>query len=418
MEFEKSLRKAEHLLNQDRFGEAQKEIRHYLSSNPQNIDALAILAQTHLGLGQVEQADGIIDDMLKLDASNAAILYMKGVTQARLGQDKNALKFLKSALSFNPYLPDAHAAISVIYFQQAKFEEALSSANAGLALDPQNETCLNQRSRALLKLGRVEEQLEADRQALKSNPLNPDTHATVGFTELEKGNTKKAKEHFREALKLDPNNDYARSGMVHAIKSTNPFYRLFLKYVFWMQGLSPQVRWAVVIIGYLLIQGLDRISESLGVFSPVAEVMITAYLIFAISTWIIGPVSNIFLRFHSFGKYLLDENDIRTANLSAILLTTSLVGVIVLFFGSQVEWYNIGIYLICCGVALTVVISSIENAVLEKSKRNLKLAGGIFGVACGILILSAFALPGLALKLFTWLIYAFIGYQFFANTQK
>lgn len=418
MEIERSLRKAEHLLHQERFGEAQNEIRNYLATSPEDILGLTILAQTHLGMKQDEKADQVADDMLQLDASNPTILYLKGIIQARLGKRKSALDFLANSLQFNPLNVDAYAVKAMVLFDEAKFDDALEAANEGLKIDPQNETCLNQRSRALLKLGRKEEHLEADKQALKSNPMNPETHATAGFSQLEQGNIKKAKEHFRESLKLDPNNDYARGGMSHAIKSTNFYYRLFLKYVFWMQGLTPQVRWAIVIIGYLLIRGLSTFSEQLGVFSPIANGIIILYMVFAISTWIIGPVSNIFLRFHSFGRFLLSETDIKAANLTAVLLGLSLIGAGILFsFGEQVQWHNFGFYLLCSGIALTVIVSSVENATLQQSKRNLKKAGIVFAVACGILIVFSLVLPALALRSFNILVYAFVGFQFYANSQ-
>ncbi len=419
MELEKSLQKAEHLLNQDRFGEAQTEIKNYLTANPENLDGLIILAQTHLGLNQDEQADQVVDDLIKLAPSNPYILYLKGITQTQLGKRKSALKLLNSALSFNPMLVEAHAIKSMIYFEEAQFEEAVAAANEGLAIDAQNETCLNQLSRALLKLGREDERIEADKQALKNNPMNPNTHATVGFSELEKGNIKKAKEHFREALRLDPNNEFARNGMLHAIKSTNLYYRLFLKYIFWMQSLRPNVRWAVIIIGYLMIRGLDTISESLGSLAPIAGIFVWLYVIFAVSTWIIGPVSNLFLRFNAFGKYMLKESEIKTANITASLLTFSLVGgVIMLMAESDIVLYNIGLYSLCAGIAMTIVFSAIENSVLEKSKRNLKTAGLIFGIGWIALILSGIVLPALALKMFTWLIYGFLGFQFYANSQQ
>lgn len=419
MELDISLRKAEHLLNQDRFGEAQTEIKNYLASKPEDVNGLMILAQTHMGLGQDEMADLVVDDILKIEASNPEILYIKGVTQARLGQRKSALKFLDSALGLNPLIVEAYAAKAVLHFEEAKFEEALNDANAGLQIDPENDTCLNQRSRALLRLGRKEQHVEAEKQALKNNPMNPNTHATVGLGELEKGNTKKAKEHFREALKLDPNNDFARSGMVHAIKSTNLYYRLFLRYVFWMQGLKPQVRWAVVIIGYLLIRGLNTYSNELGSFSILAESVIILYVTFAVSTWIMTPVSNIFLRFHSYGKYLLNESQIKNTNISTAFLTVSLLGAVMLITMSDtLQWYNLGFYMCCTGIAMTVVMSSIENASLEKSKRNLKKAGIVFGIACAIVIISGIILPGLAFKIFNWLIYGFLGFQFYANSQR
>jgi tetratricopeptide (TPR) repeat protein len=420
MELDRALYKAEHLLNQQRYDEAYKEVNTYLALDPHSIPALIILTQTFLGLNKDENADEIADQLLRKDPSDADILFLKGVTQAQLGKRKSALKFLNSALAFDPLKTQAHGLKASIYFQEAEFEKSLEAADAGLRIDPHNELCLNHRSMALLKLDRKEEHLDADSQALKSNPMNPLTHASVGYSALQKGETDKAKNHFREALRIDPTNEYARQGMVHAIKATNLFYRLFLKYAFWMQGLKPQVRWAVVIIGYLMIQFLNRSASNLGVFTPVAGVIIVLYMIFAISTWIIGPVSNIFLRFHPFGKYVLTDEEKDVANICAGLLTIAAVGaaMLVLYDINDVEWKNLGVYLLCSGIALTVVVSSIASRTLERSKRRLKTAGIIFAVGCGILILSALVSPGFALRLFDWLIWGFVGYQFYANSQE
>ena len=420
MELDRALFKAEHLLNQQRYDEAYKEVNSYLALDPHSIPALMILTQTYLGLNKDEKADEIADQLLHKDPSDPDILFLKGLTQTQLGKRKGALKFLDSALAFDPLKTQAHGLKASIYFQDAEFEKSLESADAGLKIDPHNELCLNHRSMALLKLDRKEEHLQADQQALKSNPMNPLTHASVGFSALQKGETEKAKDHFREALRIDPTNEFARHGMLQAIKATNLFYRIFLKYAFWMQGLKPQVRWAVVIIGYLLIQFLNKSADSLGVFAPVAEVVIVMYMIFAISTWIIGPVSDIFLRFHPFGKYVLSDEEKDVANTCAGLLAIALVGAVMLlsYDLEDVQWKNLGLYLLCSGIALTVVVSSFASRTLERSKRRLKTAGIIFAVACGILILSAIVLPVLALTLFNWLIWGFVGYQFYANAQE
>ena len=39
--------------------------------------------------------------------------------------------------------------------------------------------------------------------------------------QLEKGNPKKALEHFKEALKQEPNLESAKAGIVHALKAKN-----------------------------------------------------------------------------------------------------------------------------------------------------------------------------------------------------
>lgn len=420
MELDKSLYKAEHLLKQERYNEAQKEVKSYLASDPESIPALIILIHCYLGMGNDEKADELADQLVKRNPADPEVLFLKGAIQAQLGKRKSALKFLDSALAYNPLITEAHGLKAVIYFEQAEFEEALEAANTGLRIDPENETCLVQRSMALLKLGRKDEHLDANQQALKSNPMNSRTHASVGYSALETGDHGKAKEHFREALRIDPGNEYARQGMLQAIKATNLFYRLFLKYVFWMQSLKPQVRWGVIIIGYLLIQGLNNYSASLGALTPFAEVVIVVYMVFAISTWIIGPVSNIFLRFHAFGKFILTEEETGVANKCAALLSAAVFGAILLYAADEgaLQWKNLGIYLLSAGIALTVVVSSVANRSLQKSKKRLARLGKIFAVACGILIVSAIVLPGLAFNLFNWLIYGFIGYQFYANTQE
>ena len=419
MSFDRLIHKAEHLLNQERFAEAQKEIKSYLSSDPENAHALSLLAQAYLGLGQHAKADQIVDRVLALEPSSPSVLYLKAVTLFQLGQNKKSLKFIENVLAFNPSVAEAHGLKSLILFNEADFEESLTASNAGLQIDPENEMCLNQRSRALLKLGRKEEQIEADRQALKSNPMNPNTHATVGYSELEKGNISKAKEHFREALRIHPNHEYARYGMLQAIKSSNLYYRLVMMYFFWMQGLKSQVRWLVVIGGYILIQFLDGVSNQLGPFKPAADVVLVLYMIFAISTWIIGPVSNVFLFFHSFGKFVLSDEEKKTAKMCAALLGFIIIGgsLMLAFDNEQLQWHNLGVYLLSSGIALIVVISSVESAKLEKSKKNLRMVGSVFGVMCGLLILLGVSLPALAFGLFNLMIYGFIGFQFYANTQ-
>ncbi len=420
MELDKYLYKAEHLLKQERYSEAQGEVQSFLASDPESIPALILLIRIYLGMGNDKKADEMADQLVKRNPADPEVLFLKAVTQIQLGKRKSALKFLDSALAYNPLITEAHGLKAAIYFQLAEFEKSLEAADTGLSIDPQNETCLTHRSMALLKLDRKDEHFDADEQALKNNPMNSHTHASVGYSALEKGENDKAKEHFREALRIDPTNEYARQGMLQAIKATNVFYSLFLKYIFWMQGLKPQVRWAVIIVGYLLIQGLSTYSDQLGVFSPLATIVIALYMVFAISTWIIGPVSNIFLRFHSFGKFVLTDEEIRLANRCAALLSIALFGGILLLVTNDnaIMWKNLGIYLLSVGIALTVIVSSIANRYLQKSKKRLKTIGTIYAVACGILIVCAIILPGLALQLFTWLIYGFVAYQFYANTQE
>ena len=61
---------------------------------------------------------------------------------------------------------------------------------------------------------------------------------------LHQAQPKAALEHFREALRLDPNLQYAQAGIVEALKARNPIYRWMLGYFLWMGRLSDRAKWA------------------------------------------------------------------------------------------------------------------------------------------------------------------------------
>lgn len=63
---------------------------------------------------------------------------------------------------------------------------------------------------------------------------------------LHEGNPRAAPEHFREALRLEPDDEYARSGIVHALRARHFLYRLMLAYFLWMSRLSGTVQLALI----------------------------------------------------------------------------------------------------------------------------------------------------------------------------
>lgn len=412
-----TLHRAHLLLEQQRFDEAKREVEQVLSADPTNVEALQALTQCYLGLDQTEKAHQTVESAIRQDPTDVISLYLKGVILLDLAKYRQALKFIDSALSFNPTFAEAYGAKSAALYALAQFEEALEAANQGLSVEADNTFCLNQRARALLKLGRTEENEQTTRQALRSNPEDANTHANVGYTQLELGNHQQAKIHFREALRLDPTHEFARYGMLQALKASNLFYRLWLKYVFWMASLSPRTRWAVIIIGYLLFRWMSSARASFGSLEVVATLLIYSYFVFALSTWIIEPVSNLFLRFHVFGRYVLTEEEKKTSNYSLGLLATALLGLLVVITVDQVQWTNVGVYLLCYGIALTIVVSAVASKDTEKGIRNVRVAGAIFAAVALLNIVLGVVAPVLALQLFSYAVWGFVGFQFFANSQ-
>ena len=123
--------------------------------------------------------------------------------------------------------------------------DAETAAREALALDPDSSGAANLLSHALRiqgKSGENEGRIEA---MLARDPESDDNHCAAGWQALQSGKREQAQTHFMEALRLNPENDLAREGMLEAFKARSPLYRSYLKWAFWMASQSQARQWAV-----------------------------------------------------------------------------------------------------------------------------------------------------------------------------
>src|SRR5262249_45146580 len=145
--------------------------------------------------------------------------------------------------------------------------------------------------------------------ALRRTPEDAFTHANRGWTLLEQGNPTKAMEHFREALRLNPEMDWARAGIVESLKARHFIYRWMLRYFFWMSRLSRKVQWGVILGALLLFNVVDHIESSYPNLTFVTRPLIVAYLIFFVLSWLALPIFNTLLRLNRFGRLTLSREN-------------------------------------------------------------------------------------------------------------
>ena len=105
----------------------------------------------------------------------------------------------------------------------------------------------------------------------------------------EAGNRTKATEHFREALRLNPELESARRGIVETLASYNPIYRPILKFALAMSRLSPRAQWMVVLGGWLGYQILYQATTAVPALGPFLMPLMFIYLLLVLATWIGRP---------------------------------------------------------------------------------------------------------------------------------
>ncbi len=76
---------------------------------------------------------------------------------------------------------------------------------------------------------------------------------------------------------------------------------------------------------WLVIQFLSKLDDANPAMRIVTLPITLAYFVFVLLTWIATPLFNTFLRFHSFGRHLLNRKEIWASNLMAVCIITAFV---------------------------------------------------------------------------------------------
>lgn len=353
------LDRAQLLFDQSRHELAMAELHQHLAEDPDNPLVHSMLALCLSELKQFAEATKEAELAIHLGPSIAFTHYALAHVLLDRNQPALALPAAQEALRLDPEDADYFATLARIHFLQSRWREALDAANQGLALDSEHLACTNLRAMSLMKLGRKAEAGATIDTALARNPENALTHANQGWTLLERRQPKQAMEHFREALRLDPELEWARSGIVEAMKARHGVYRWMLMWFFWMARLPPRVQWGVVIGGYFVVQALSRLQDAHPGWSLWIAPLLFAYVLFALMTWIADPLFNLLLRLNRFGRLALTREQVVASNwlgLCVLAGVTSFAAAMLLDSGALLL-----AALVCC--VLTIPVSAIFRCV-------------------------------------------------------
>ncbi len=400
------IERAHHLFQTDRMKEAEDELRKALAANPNDPMAYALLAECNIDKNEFKQAV----DMAKLAVAN--------------GPDEPMFYYILGKSSFyNKEIPAARLAInegqrldpsnahffmlrSQIEFYQQNWEQSLNEANRGLELDPENVNLVNLRAQALIKLNRKDDASTTMDYALHKAPENSHSHANKGWVAIEKDEYDSAVASFLEALRLDPGNDFAREGLKEAIKGKNHVYRVILKYFLWMNKLQEKYQWGFIIGIYLLYRLALSMARNNPALAPFIYPFIVLYVLFAFSTWIAQPVSNLFLRLHPIGRHALNDDEKLGSNLTGLAALICLLSFVFFFVTGNERGFQAGIVagimMIPIGGAFTIPPHNKARKGLVVYAIILAIAGATWVVFPSMMI--AIGIFGLGIFAYGWIV--------------
>lgn len=365
------------LLDQGRYKDAIRLFKDELSRDPTNDQLYYYLAfaQYHTD-GLQKQALQTIDEALKFQTEEPAYYQLKGLILSDLKKYKPALEFIDEALRLDPQYDSAHAAKAYIYSAMDKWKEAEQSARDALSLNADNQFAGNVLANSLRMQNRLDESVQLTSDLLAKDPDDSMSHSNRGWVHLNRKEYEKAQIHFKEALRLNPNFEPARAGMLEAFKARSPLYRVYLQYALFMGRQSQSMQIAIIVGIYIACRtiwgGLKGVMNGPFAFAGYVLIIIVYGLMFW--TWLAGGIGNLLVLSDRFARHSLKKDE----KLDAI------------FVGAN---FFVGILFVLAGILLEIIPLKIIGALMVLSTipfsltfTNRNMAGRIFYGGVGIFI--------------------------------
>lgn len=299
------------LIERGRFAEAEGLLRTSLAKEPDEAGLYLHLSRVLCRLDRPKEAQDAARRAIGLEPDWA--LPHEVLAEAFLASSnlKEAEQAVNAATSIGGEDADLHSLLARIHLERQRPATALEHANAGLAMDPDHETCRFFRTIALGRLDRHEEADETALGLLSDDPDDSTNHSARGWILLERNAVPEARMHFQEALRIDPNNEDARMGLARCLQQGNPVLGWFLRLINWLGKVSfPKAMIFVVAFGIVLPSFLKGKGQP-DVLRTAGLVIGTTFMLFFYTAMVARPLFDSLLFLSREGRLALGPHEAR-----------------------------------------------------------------------------------------------------------
>jgi predicted O-linked N-acetylglucosamine transferase (SPINDLY family) len=195
-------------------GSGRKFKKCCLLSSPPSTAAPIRLAAAHLEAGRWQEADVVLEQVLKSWPQHADALHLSGYAASRLGNLSRAVERIGAAIQRRPDSASYHNSLGIVYGQQRRGAEAMASFRRALTLSPGSPAALGNLAAQLGDAGEFDEAEARYRQLLELTPNAAEANNNLASLLQTQGRLDEAECLFERVLTADPLNPRAHAGRI------------------------------------------------------------------------------------------------------------------------------------------------------------------------------------------------------------
>jgi predicted TPR repeat methyltransferase len=167
--------------------------------------------------GQLEKAQSIYAEILRLDELNPNALNLLGMIHHQQGRQEHAAELVSRAINAAATIPGFHNNLGTIRLAQRRSTEAEESFRKAIALDPDYVEAINNLAVSLIGQGKIDESIPHLIRATKLRHEYPSARNNLGNAWRAKRMYREAVDCYRDAIAFKPDHPEAWSNMAIAM---------------------------------------------------------------------------------------------------------------------------------------------------------------------------------------------------------
>jgi tetratricopeptide (TPR) repeat protein/DNA-binding beta-propeller fold protein YncE len=201
---EVSLARAELLIAQDLFRDAQRDLERAIALDPQNGKAYELLGLCFFEQKLLKKAAENYDRAIQLNPDDTSLYHSLARAQLGRGDIPGAMVALQNALEINPGDSEAMVMLGEIHLGQKEYAKVERQINLVLEKHPKHFQAYLLRGRMLADLGQHEDAILALQDATNLRPDDPEALQALASVYLKMKQYQEAEKILKQVLKISP----------------------------------------------------------------------------------------------------------------------------------------------------------------------------------------------------------------------